>query len=148
MKRLVQIFGWGVFVGVLLLAGVLLYSTASGQLTWYFRVNGQVMVDGQETTGYLHANMQKTLLMLTRTDDARPETYLVSLGDERAVLDCGEWRAIRFLPFPVGDVSPPCSTSTVAPAKFLDPPVAATRVRAARSVEFSTASGKKVRGEW
>ena len=125
-----------------------MYSTHRGHMTWYFRVNGLVTVDGRKTTGYLHANTQKTLLLLSRTDHDRPETYAVSLDRGRSILDCGEWHPIRFLPMPVGDVNPPCSGVTAAPAQDRDPPVPATLVRAPRYVEFSTASGKKVKGEW
>jgi hypothetical protein len=146
MKTFLRALGTFVFLAVLLLAGATWYSTARGHTRWYFRVNGQLIVNGEKTTGYMHADTQRTLLMLTRTDGLRPETYLVSLGPEKTVFDCGEWHPIRFLPFPVGDVNPPCSVSTVDPAKVHDPPIAATLARGPHLVEFSTLSGKKVTG--
>jgi hypothetical protein len=63
------------------------------------------------------------------------------------MLDCGEWHPIRFLPMAVRDANPPCSGFT-DPARIHDPPVGKTLVRTPRSVEFSTASGKRVKGEW
>jgi hypothetical protein len=148
MKKVLRSLGSIVFLALIFVAGSLAYSTWRGYIGWYFLVNGQVVVNGRETTGYLHANTDKTLLMLTRTDDSQPETYLVSLGPERAVVDCGEWHPLRFLPFPVGHVNSPCSFFTVDPAKLRDPPVTSTLERRPRYVEFSTASGKKVRAQW
>ena len=86
MKRLFQFLGSVILLGVLVLAGAIVYSTAKGYTTWYFRVNGQVTVDGQRTTGYMHANTQRTLLLLTRTDQTRRETYLITLRDERMII--------------------------------------------------------------
>lgn len=117
-------------------------------MTWYFRVSGQVTIDGRNTTAYMHGNAQRTLLLLMRTDGNRPETYLVSLRNDNDVVDCGGFHPTRFLPFLIGDVNPPCSIFTVNPANVIDAPLAATLVRGRRSVEFSTASGKKVRAEW
>ena len=134
--------------GVLVVAGAVLYSTVRGYMTWYFRVNGQVTVNGQKTTGYMHANYDRTVLLVTRTDGSKAETYLVPVSDSKPISDCGEWHPVRFLPFPMGDVSPPCTVHAVDPAKVVDAPVAATVIRKRRSVEFSTASGKKVRAEW
>jgi len=152
MKTLLDILGSlvvvAVLIAVLIVAGAIWYSAAKGYTTWYFRVDGQVTVDGHETTGYMHANTQKTILLLTRTDDGRAETYLVSLGDEKAILDCGKWHPTRFLPFPIGHVNPPCSMFAVEPADVADAPVSATLVRKQTSVEFTTASGKKVKAEW
>jgi len=148
MKTVLRILSSLVLIAVLLMAGAMLYSTWRGYMTWCFRVNGQVTVDGHRTTGYMHANTRKTILLLTRTDGSRPETYLVSLGDEQAILDCGKWHPTRFLPFSVSHVNPPCSAFTVEPADVADPPVAATLVRDRRSIEFSTASGKKIRAEF
>ena len=90
----------------------------------------------------------KTILLLTRTDDSRPETYLVSLGPRKTVFDCGEWHPLRFLPFPVGDVNPPCTIFTVDPTKVHDPPTAATPTTGRNFIEFITVSGKKVRAQW
>jgi len=152
MKTPLDILGALVVVVVLVAVSITAFaiwdSVAKGYTTWYFRVNGRVTVDGHKTTGYMHANTQRTVLLLTRTDGRRPETYLVSLGDEKAILDCGKWHPTRFLPFPIGHVNPPCSIFTVEPADVADAPVSATLVRERRSIEFSTASGKKVKAEW
>jgi hypothetical protein len=146
MKKLWQILGWLIFVGILLVAFSLVYSTVRGNMTWYFRVNGQVTVDGHKTTGYMHANTQRTVLLLTRTDGPRPETYLVPVSEDGAVLDCGDWHPVRFLPIATGDVNRPClfpDSSAVA-----DAPIEKTVVRGRTSVEFSTLSGKKIKAEW
>jgi hypothetical protein len=147
MRRLVRVLGTGILLGLLLFAGLLAYSTWRGYTHWYFRVNGEVMVNGQHTTGYLHASTDKTLLLLTRTDDSQRETYLVSLGQVSTVAVCGGWHPVRFLPFLVGHWNSPCS-ATVDPAKPHDPPVPATLTTDRNFIEFSTASGKKVRGQW
>lgn len=147
MKKLLRALGTIAFLVLLFSAGSLAYSTWRGHTQWYFRVNGQVAVNGHRTSGYLHANIDKTFLILTRTDDLRPESYLISLGSTKTVFDCGEWHPIRLLPFPVGDVNPPCSFFT-DPAKIHDPVIAATLQRSPHFIELSTASGKKVRGQW
>jgi hypothetical protein len=148
MKKLLRALGAIAFLGLLLVAGSLAYSTWRGYIGWYFRVNGQVVVDGRATSGYLHANSEKSILLLTRTDDSRPETYLVSLGPAKTVFDCGEWHPLRFLPFPVRDVNPPCTVFTVDSTKVHDPPTAATPTTSRNFIEFTTASGKKVRAQW
>ena len=71
MKDFLRALGAFVFLAVLLLAGATWYSTARGYTRWYLRVNGQVVVNGEKTTGYMHADPQRTLLMLTRTDGLR-----------------------------------------------------------------------------
>ena len=148
MKKLLRALGVILLVGLLFAAGSLAYSTWRGTISWYLRVVGQVVVNGRETSGYLHANSQKTILLLTRTDDSRPETYLFSLGLTKTVLDCGDWHPVRFLPFPVANVNPPCTVSNVDPAKLHDPPATATVTSGRNFIEFSTASGKRVRGQW
>ena len=79
MKKLIRALGVIVFLALLFAAASIAYSTGRGYISWYFRVTGQVVVNGHETSGYVHANSEKTILLLTRTDDSRPETYLISL---------------------------------------------------------------------
>jgi hypothetical protein len=88
--------------------------------------------------------------MLTRTDESEPETYLVSLerGTKAWVGDCGEFHPPRFLFFPIGHVNPPCFFFGDDPRTFQDSPVSATLTMGRNFVEFSTTSGKKVRGQW
>jgi hypothetical protein len=148
MKKVIRALGVILFVGLLFAVGSLAYSTWRGTISWYFRVDGQVAVNARETSGYLHANSQKTILVLTRTDDSRPETYLISLGPTKTVSDCGDWHPVRFLPFPVANANPPCTVLTVDPAKLHDPPATPTVTSGRNFVEFSTTSGKKVRGQW
>lgn len=132
-----------------LLLGVfaLLYSTVKGSTTWYFRVNGQVLVDGRQTSGYMHANADRTTLLVTRTDGQRAETYLVAVTGRAAILDCGGWSPVRFIPNPVGDVSPPCSAFSDS-EKISDAPISSTLVREGRFVSFSTTSEKKIKAQW
>lgn len=148
IKRLFQILGSVALMGILLIAGALIYSTVKGYTTWYFRVNGKVTVDGRATSGYMHANTQRTLMLLTRTDQVKPETYLVALEPGQGIVDCGPWHPIRFIPFPTGAVNPPCSTLGVDPATVVDAPLAKSLVLRRRSVEFSTSSGRKIVAEW
>jgi len=147
MKRLLQTLGALLLVAIVMCVFALVYSTAKGYMSWYFRVDGQVRVDGQMTSGYLHANTQRTILLITRTDGDRKETYLIPVSDRAMIMDCGDWNPVRFLSTPVGDVNPPCSVFT-DPAKVFDAPLPASLVRERRSVSFTTASGKKVRAEW
>ncbi|HKV81878.1 MAG TPA: hypothetical protein VJP02_27270 [Candidatus Sulfotelmatobacter sp.] len=147
MKTFFHALGRIAFLALLLAVGAIVYSTWRGYIRWYFRVDGQVLVDGQKTTGYLHTNTGKTILLLTRTDNSRPETYLVSLGPTKTIIDCGEWHPLRFLPFPIGDLNPPCSKFT-DPVKIHDPPTTATATAGRKFIEFSTTSGKKVRAQW
>jgi hypothetical protein len=148
MKGFLRALGRMAVIAVLFLVAAIVYSTWHGYMRWYFRVDGQVLVDGQKTTGYLHAHTDKTILLLTRTDGSRSETYLVFLGPTKTVIDCGEWHPLRFLPIPIGDQSPPCSGFNINPAKILDPPTRATAITGRNFIEFSTTSGKKVLAQW
>ena len=147
MKKVLRILGWLLAAGVLVLVSGTLYSTLKEYTTWYFRVNGQVTVDGHETNGYMHANTERTILLVTRTDGARPETYLVSFKHGNGIAECGMWHPIRFLPTPVRDLHPPCTGLSVG-TDVVDAPVAATLVVQRRSVVFTTVSGKKVKAAW
>lgn len=146
MKKLARILGSLISVAVLLLVIGLVYSTVKGYTTWYFRVNGSVTVDGHDANGYLHANTKHTVLLVTRTDGSTPETYLVSLQNSKMIVDCGEWHPIRFFPAPIGDVNTLCLFTD--PVSIRDAPRGSTLITSHRSVEFLTASGKKIRAEW
>lgn len=147
MKRLLRVFGWLVFAIIAVTVSALLYSTMNGYITRYLRVNAEVTVDGQKTAGYLHADTSRTLLLVTRTDQARPETYRVPVRNNELIIDCGNWNPIRFFPTPIGDLNPPCSFFTDR-AGVRDAPIQSTLIRRRNSVEFSTASGKKIKAEW
>jgi len=123
------------------------YSTAKGYTIWFFRVSGSVTVDGHKTSGYMHANTKRMALLITRTDEGRPETYLVPLQGSHWIADCGNWHPIRFLPVPIGDLNPPCSGYDT-PVGARDAPEYRSLITSRRSIEFSTASGKKVKAEW
>jgi hypothetical protein len=147
MKKLLRVLRWAFPIGILWFVGSMVYLTARGRMTWYFRVNGVVTVNGESTSGYLHANTTRTLMLVTRTDSGRPKTYLVPLRDNEMIIDCGDWHPIRFLPIPVGGANPPCAGYDT-PAKSTDVPTSLTRVTSRRSVEFTTESGKKVKAEF
>lgn len=148
MNEALRIYRSVIFLGILVFAIAAACATVKGDMDWYFRVNGSVIVDGHPTSGYMHANRERTVLLITRTDGGRPETYLVPLGTSESILDCGAWHPIRFLPNVVEHLNPRCSAMTVKPADLMDAPVGATLVRARRSIQFTTASGKKVRAEF
>ena len=146
-----KIFGTGgsiALAGLLLGVFALLYSTVMGSTTWYFRINGEVLVDGRPTTGYMQANAGRTILLITRTDGTNAETYLVPVAAGKPILDCGEWHPIRFFPNVVGALNSRCSATNIKPADLQDFPVTRSLVRTARSIEFLTASGKKVKAVW
>ena len=147
MKKVFRTVGTIVLAALLLGGFALLYSTVMGSTTWYFRVNGQVLVDGRPTSGYMHANTERTALLITRTDGTKNETYVVPVADRAAILDCGNWSPIHFVPTPVKGANPPCFVSP-DPASNSDPPVSKTLLRDRRSISFSTTSGKKVKAEW
>ena len=147
MKKVFRIVGSIALAALLLGVFALLYSTVKGSMTWYFRVNGQVLVDGRQTSGYMHANADRTILLITRTDGTRAETYLVPVADRAVLLDCGDWRPIRFIPNPVGGTNPPCS-GVADSAKTSDAPISSTLLREGRFVSFSTTSGKKIKAQW
>src|SRR5271157_943248 len=146
MRIFFRILGSLVLMGIVLVLVSIAYSTVKGHMTWYFRVNGEVTVDGHKTSGYMHANTDRNVLLLTRTDGKSRETYSILLSYGKGINDCGEWNPPRFFPIAIGDVDPPCLI--VDPAKVIDAPLAGTLVRERRSVQFSTASGKKVKAEW
>jgi hypothetical protein len=148
MGKILHLLGHAILGSALVLAMAVVYSTAKGRATWYFRVNGSVTVDGCPTGGYMHANTGRTVLLITRTDGTRPETYLVTLAAGGPILDCGAWHPIRFLPNVVGDLSSRCLAMKVKPAGRSDSPAGTTLVRAGRSIEFTTTSSRKVKAEW
>src|SRR5215469_5343808 len=51
----------------------LLYPTVKGSRTWYFRVNGQVLVDGRQSLGYMHANVDRTIRLIPVMGGGNPE---------------------------------------------------------------------------
>lgn len=146
MNKILRILGRTILAIAIVFAMATAYSTAKGHTTWYFRVNGSVTVDGQPTSGYMHTNTGRTVLLITRTDGSRPETYLVPLPASRAIRDCGTWHPIRFLPYAEGELNPLCMD--VKSADVIDPPVNTSIVQAKRSIQFTTASGKKVKAEF
>ena len=143
-----KILGRLALLAAVFLAVAMVYSTAKGYIVWFFRVDGAVTVNGQESSGYMHANTQRTALLITRTDGPIPETYLVPVGTGKAVFDCGQWHPWRFFPIAVGDLNPPCLGFKAQGETGADLPVDATLVRTRRSVEFSTMSGRKVKAQW
>jgi len=146
MNKALRILGQLILAGAIVFAVAIAYSTAKGYTTWFFRVNGSVTVDRHPTSGYMHTNAHRTILLVTRTDGSRPETYLVPLSDSKLILDCGAWHPVRFLPNPVGDLNPLCMD--VKSADVIDAPANTSVVRAGRSIQFTTASGKKVKAEF
>lgn len=147
MRKGFVVLGRLIILTTVLGAVAVVYSTAKGHTIWFFRVNGWVTVDGRQTSGYMHANTKRTALLVTRTDHGRPETYLVPLQDSDFIVDCGNWHPIRFFPVAVGDVNPPCSGYDT-PVGVRDAPAYRSLITSRRSVEFSTASGKKVKAQW
>lgn len=147
MKKVFGILGQLMLMAAVFGVVAVLYSTAKGHTIWFFRVSGSVSVDGHETSGYMHANTKRTALLITRTDEGRPETYLVPVQGSDWIVDCGNWHPIRFLPVPIRDGNPPCSGYDT-PVGVRDAPKFRSLITSRRSIEFSTASGKKVKAEW
>lgn len=148
MKKILRTLGSVILATILTAVIAVVYSTVKGNTTWYFRVNGSVIVDGHPTGGYMHTNTQRTVLLITRTDGSRPQTYLVPLSGGKTIHDCGTWHPVRFLPIVEGELNPLCYSIDTQPSDMVDSPVGATLIRAGRSVQFMTASGKKVKAEF
>ena len=145
LKRLAKLLGALLILSAVGVVILLVYSTIAGTTQWFFRVNGNVTVNGRETSGYIHANTLRTFLFVTTTDVRKPETYVVPLISIK-MWDCGSWHPIRFLPTPVGAWHP-CNLPA-DPANLVDPPLSKTLVCRQRSVEFTTTSGRRVKAEW
>lgn len=146
MKKLFRALVYLILAGIVLLAGLVTYSTLRGYTQWFFRVNGQVMVDGRKTSGFIHTNTLRTFLLVTTTDGRKLETYVVPLISIK-MWDCGNWHPIRFLPTAIGTLYSSCNLPA-DPATVVDPPLPKTLVCRERSVEFTTASGRRVKAQW
>lgn len=145
MKRLfIQL----ALLAVALLALSVAYSTLHGYTTWWFWRRAVVTVDGKPA-GYLHRPRNGPAVIITRTDTWPHQSYLVSVSGPRFLIHCGVWSAPRFLAFPIGDVNQPCSAfSNGADDPNADNAVFRTLVVQARSVEFTTNSGKRIKARW
>ena len=143
-KRLAKLLGSLWIVGAAVLIVLVVHSTNAGATQWFFRVNGQVSVNGHENSGYMHANTRRTFLLVTTTDGRKPETYVVPLISIK-MWDCGSWHPVRFLPAPMGPWS---SCNLPADPAAVDAPLPKTLLCRQRSVEFMTASGRRVKAEW
>jgi hypothetical protein len=146
LRRSVKVLGSLLVSVIVFLAIVVAYSTMKGTTEWFFRVNGQVTVAGRKTSGYMHANTRRTFLLVTTTDGRKPETYVVPQISIKMWV-CGSWHPIRFLPIPMSPLYSSCNLPA-DPATVVDPPLPRTLVCRPRSVEFTTASGRKVKAEW
>jgi hypothetical protein len=145
MRRLRKIVSEAVLAFLLLIVVAVAYSTMSGYTTWWVPVaTGHVAVNGVRS-GYLHRTSRYSALIITRTDVSPAQSYLVGLSERPEVIHCGRWHAPRFFPFPIGDVSPPCSVfSGDWNLPEADNPTFATLRIPEESVEFYTMRGKKV----
>lgn len=145
LKKLAKLLGLLFILVAIVVVIFLVLSTMAGTTQWFFRVNGQVSVNGQENSGYMHANTLRTFLLVTTTDGQKPETYVVPLISIK-MWGCSSWHPIRFLPTPMGTWSS-CNLPAYS-AVVVDPPLPKTLMCHQRSIEFTTASGRKVKAEF
>jgi hypothetical protein len=125
------------------------YSTCSGYMVWYLPIRSRIFLDDHETEGYVHRCLtDHRLVMITIRNNPKPETYLVWLEHRHNIVDCGQFHPPPYLPIPIGDLSPPCSMFNIDPTEVRDPPMTQTLLTTPMSVEFSTASGHKIRAQW
>jgi hypothetical protein len=130
---------------IILVALLMVHDTVEGRIGWFVLSPANVIVDGVPQSGYLHRARNRPFFLLTRTDDTKRHTYLVTLGPERHVIDCGDWSTGRWWSVPMGgNVNPPCS----AFSEERDPALFATFKDGLGFLEFWTRSGKRVRAEW
>jgi hypothetical protein len=139
-------------VAVLVLFALLIvWGIFSPHVAWYFvDPNAKVTVDGRKVHGWLHRGNHGQTLFLTRNNGRRRESYMIGIGGQGSVSDCGNWTAPRFPVFPLGDVSPPClwivdsnekpNTGEAPPSRKL---VAGTDF-----VEFTADDGSRIRVSW
>ncbi|MCU1269719.1 MAG: hypothetical protein JWN74_1013 [Acidobacteriaceae bacterium] len=152
MKRLVKtlltVICFGLSVLALVVVISLIYSTAHGYMTWWFRSGGYVAVDGLRS-GYLDRNWGNSAVIITRADLRPPQSYLVWLYGKKSLTHCGEWHAPRIPAFSIGDVNPPCSFfSNGSDMPTADNAVFSTLTARPGFVEFHTAHGKKITASW
>jgi hypothetical protein len=86
-----------------------LYSTAKGYTSWYWRnSHAVVLVDGRQVSGYVHRSVRK--IILTRRDLAKPRSYWIDTTPPSTARPhyCGSWSAPNFFVFVVGDLNMPC----------------------------------------
>lgn len=135
-------------VAAILLVVALVNSAVNGHTFWLLPAGGSVLVDGKPG-GYLHTDWKNNVWVVTRTDIEPSESYLVNLSREHSVADCGAFRPTRFLPYPVGDVNPPCmGFEDVYKLEHADLPDPSSESMQAHQIEFSTRSGKRVKITW
>ena len=132
----------------LLVAAPLTYSTARGYTEWWLMSGGHVAVDGVRE-GYLHRNWSRSAVIVTRTDLATRQSYLIQLNGSKFLTYCGDWHAPRLPAFPIGDVNPPCmGFDNEAEHQEGDYPLSSTLSSRPGFVEFSTVRGKRVTVSW
>jgi hypothetical protein len=146
-KTLLKLVGSLLLVFALLVAAGLTYSTEHGYMTWWFRSNASVSVNGVRS-GYLHHNWERSAVIITRVDVHPRQSYLVGLS-RKDVIHCGDWQAPQFPVFSLGDVNPPCSFfSSGSDAPMADDALPSTLTARPGFVEFYTVKGMKVTASW
>jgi hypothetical protein len=131
-----------------LIAVPLVYSTTKGYTIWWFGEAGNVTVDAAPN-GFLHRSEKVNAIILTRTDTSPRQSYLIGLGKNRLVINCGGWSAPHFPIFAIGDVNPPCSVFTNDDNDSRsDRASNSTLFVRPNSVEFTTTSGKRIKASW
>jgi hypothetical protein len=148
MKALAKGACVSLFVLAILVAILLTYSTSRGYTQWWLMSGGNVMINGVRG-GYLHTNPSHSVVMITRTDLRRHQSYMVQFSGSRFMIYCGDWHAPRIPAFPIGDVNPPCMGFLDDPdPPDADRPLSSTLTARPGFVEFSTVKGKKVTVTW
>jgi hypothetical protein len=145
VTQLLKLLALLILTPITLIASLLFIRTEQGRIGWFVLEPGQVIIDGEHTSGYLHLERSQRLLLLSRTDELRPITYLISLGATRLAIDCADWSPGRWWVVAMGgDVNPPCFWASGERDPILFP----TLKKGPSFVEFWTRSGKKVRAQW
>ena len=120
----------------------MVYSSAIGYTTWFFRISHPIItVNGKPSEGWLHRGRDGNVMFLTERSSGRALTYNLVFADNSTghVFRCGAWVAPRWPVIARGDLSPPC---------LLQGPPRQDATRGPNSVSFSTFDGRKVEANW
>jgi len=144
MKRVVL----AIVLAIVAISTLSVYSTGRRYNTWWFRRMSTVRVNGIEN-GFMHRRWNNDVVIITRTDTAPHQSYLVVLSGDRFLIHCGDWSAPSFPIFPINHVNAPCSFfRNGANDPKADNGIVKTLIIQPQSVEFTTVSGKRIKASW
>jgi hypothetical protein len=120
----------------------MIYSTAKGYTTWFWRnYHAQIFVDGKPVSGYVHQSNQ--VLIVTWGDLAERRSYWITLTDPATARLCASWSAPSVVIFAVGDVTDPCLINRVT-SETPDAPCGPVQIQG-NTLELHTTNNKIIK---